>query len=166
LPICSADGRTVFYDDLSNGSSVVRCEQDRCSRLARGPVGGLALSTDEERLAFVDYDNRGMFVRWVDARRGGSLHGPIPIETACTPRWSSGKNLWVSRRRGRTIVWTEIDTDKLLPTGKTFPGSRDCTDGVEDPVAPTAQTIGLAEDVVSRLRLLPNKDLPAGEEAR
>jgi hypothetical protein len=164
-PICSSDGRTVFFIDWSQGSSVVRCADDRCSVLSKVPAGGLALSPDGSRLAFVDFSNRGLFVRWIDAR-GGAAHGGVPIETACTPQWSSEKDLWISRRQGRQLVWTELDTDTLQPTGRTRPGTRDCTDGVQDPSAPALQSIGLDEELTSRVRILANKDLSASEEAR
>jgi serine/threonine protein kinase len=164
-PVCSSDGRTVFFTDLTIGSAVVRCEDQRCSVLAKVPAAGLALSTDGARLAFVDFSNRGLFIRWIDSH-GGAAHGGLPIETACTPRWSSGKDLWISRRQGRQLVWTEIDTDTLLPTGRTRPGTRDCSDGIQDPAAPALQPIGLDEVITSRVRLLANKDLSANEEAR
>jgi hypothetical protein len=114
----------------------------------------LSVSPDGERLAFIGLDNRGPMVRWISTR-GGSVHDVVDTETVCRPGWSSNRTLWVSRRVGPMASWTEVEVEGGLPTGRTLAGSRDCSDGGQDPVSPVEPAVRLASERRSRLRFLP-----------
>jgi hypothetical protein len=98
---------------------------------------GSAVSPDGERVAFATVTARGPAVRWV-ATGGGEAHDLADTETICGPAWSSPQTLWIARRRGNHVVWTEVDADSARPTGRTRPGSSDCTDARNDPETPDA----------------------------
>jgi len=73
--------------------------------------------------------------------------------------WASAETMWVSRRRGREIVWTEVDADTGRETGQTVPGSRDCGDARPDPASPVSADLRIVYDQTSQLRLVPNERL-------
>jgi len=60
----------------------------------------------------------------------------------------------------------EIDTDSARPTGRTHPGSHDCTDGLADPQRPVHDSVELEISPLYQLRLLSTKYLPAGSPSR
>jgi hypothetical protein len=87
------------------------------------------------------------------------VHDVTATETGCRPGWSSERTLWVSRRDGKEIVWTEVEVDGGRPTGKRTPGSRDCSDGREDPLSPVDPDVRVVSERRSQLRVLPMRYL-------
>ena len=74
-------------------------------------VMSLTISPDGKRLALVSTDSKkGPVVEIADAE-GGHIRELTEIETGCRPGWASNDTLWVERRRGRDVVWKEIDAD-------------------------------------------------------
>jgi hypothetical protein len=120
----------------------------------------LSLSPDDARLAFMTEENRGHVIRWVPANGQGGGRDVTVVDTGCNPVWSSEKDLWVALRSGRRVVWTEFDSDSAEPTGRTSPGTRDCTDAIADPAAPGEQAVKIELAFRSQVRVLPAKDLP------
>src|SRR4030095_9694399 len=112
-----------------------RCDAAGCRAVAQIRAAQLAVSPDGERLAFFVLENRGPMIRWM-SMRDGSVHDVAETETVCRPGWTSNQTLWVSRREGNKVVWTEVEADGGRPTGKRVPGLRDCADGVPDPASP------------------------------
>jgi hypothetical protein len=102
-------------------------------------------------------DKRGTIVQWISAD-GGEPHNVVETETTCPVGWSSADALWVSRRQGRKIVWTEVNADTGRETGKTSPGGRDCADGRPDPASPVSD-VQIIYDQTSQIRLVPNEQL-------
>ncbi len=158
-PRCSADGKVVFHASPSDG--IVRCEGSSCRSLLKVSATELSLSPDERRVAFVTTDVASAAVAWVAADGVGGMHQIVDAETGCEPIWSSPTNLWVSVRRGRRVIWEEMDTDTQKPTGRTALGRRDCTDGYPDPDQPLHDPIELEVGARYQLRFLPAKFLPA-----
>jgi hypothetical protein len=107
----------------------------------------------------VTFDNRGDEVRWIGTN-GGAVHDVTESETNCAPGWSSTQTLWVSRRRGKDAIWTEVDADSGRTTGRVVPGTRDCADGIADPASPGSPEVGTIADRGTQLRLLPARYLP------
>jgi len=162
-PRCSSDGRVRFQVALGEHEGIERCEGEVCRFIFAGPVAGqLALSVNEKRLAFLSGYNGGRVIKWISVDGVGGAHNVVDSGTGCRPTWSSDKLVWVSVRKGRRVIWTEIDTDSTRPTGRSFPGHHDCTDGLDDPAWPTPDPVEIAIDTRYQLRLLPAKYLPAG----
>jgi hypothetical protein len=157
-PACAPDGHVVFYVSQQQSRIVHRCDANSCRPLARMDAFGLAVSPDGQRLAFVQVGNRGPVVRWMSTE-GGPVHNVSDTETACRPGWTSNRTLWVSRRNGHEIMWTEVEADGGRPTGRKVPGSRDCAEGMEDPLSPVDPDVRVVSDRRSQLRLLPSKYL-------
>jgi len=160
--ICNSDGSVIFYGSVAEPAGVQRCDRRGCQMIFSGAVGWLALSPDEKRLALAMIDAEGAAFRWISSDGTGAVHEIADTENACVPIWSNDRDLWVSLRKGRKQVWTEIDTDTRQPTGRTAPGSRDCSDGIQDPQRPLHAPVEVDIDVRSQVRLLPSKYLPAG----
>ena len=135
-------------------------DRDGCRDVYRGFAVGLSLSPDNRRLAFVTMDPRGGAVKWMDAN-GGPQHEVAETETFCPAGWASATTIWVSRRRGRTIMWTEVDADSGRETGKTRPGTHDCFDGRPDPGSPVNPDLRIVHDQTSQVRLIANDQLTA-----
>ena len=103
-------------------------------------------------------DKRGTIVQWIGAD-GGEPHDVAETETACPVGWASADTIWVSRRRGRKIVWTEVHADtgarpagpcrepRLLPTP------------APTPPRPSNAELRIVYDQTSQLRLVPNEHL-------
>jgi len=72
--------------------------------------------------------------------------------------WASPDTIWVSRRHGREIVWTEVNADTGRETGKTSPGGHDCADNRPDPASPVSD-LRIVYDQTSQIRLVPNEHL-------
>jgi serine/threonine-protein kinase len=157
-PACTPDGKTWFYRPHAPNPAIRRCDGTGCRDIYKGIAIGLAASPDGKRLAFVTTDKRGSIARWMSAD-GGPAHDVVETETTCPVGWASPDTLWVSRRRGQTIVWTEVDADTGRETGQTAPGSRDCGDARPDPASPVNADLRIVYDQTSQLRLVPNEHL-------
>ncbi|HVZ88134.1 MAG TPA: serine/threonine-protein kinase [Polyangia bacterium] len=157
---CSADGKTTFFSVVGDHPGIRRCDQQGCRLIFSGVAYEIALSRDERRLAFVSPSSGGRIVRWMSADGIGEVRELIDSETGCQPIWSSERDVWVSLRKGRQVIWTEMDSDSGRPTGRTYPASRDCTDGLPDPVQPLHRPAEIEVNFQSQLRLLPTKYLP------
>ena len=103
-------------------------------------------------------DTRGSTVRWISAD-GGEPHEVTETETTCPVGWASPDTIWVSRRRGRTIVWTEVDATTGRETGKTAPGSHDCFDARPDPASPVNPNLRIVYDQTSQVRVIGQERL-------
>src|SRR5262249_46954852 len=131
-PACSPDGKVWYYRPHLPKPSIRRCDRAGCRDIFQGFAVGLSPSPDGRRLAFVTRDRRGPVGQGIGAD-GGAPHQVAETETGCPVGWASDETIWVSRRRGRTIVWTEVDADSGRETGKNLPGSHDCYDARPDP---------------------------------
>ena len=165
-PRCSSDGRTMFWTTLGQTPALQRCDGTGCRALFKGDAGMLSLSPDDRRVAFLTEQNRGHVIRWVATDGLGEGREVTVVDTACNPVWSNEKDLWVALRNGRRVVWTEFDSDSAKPTGRTSPGTRDCTDMVADPAAPGQEAVKIEFAFQSQVRVLPDKYLPGREGSR
>jgi len=138
LPACShRGGGWWWYTDFMHiPSTTFRCDRSSaCTVIARGVGLGFSLSPDDSKVAFLANSNRGVRVRWMPSG-GGASHELGESETGCAPGWSSDRTLWISRRLRGLLTWTEIEVESGKPTGRTAPGSKNCTDGLPDPLSP------------------------------
>jgi hypothetical protein len=156
-PACSPDGRIWLYSRFGPSPGLLRCDASGCRMLVSGNVWGGTVSSDGRRVAFVTAGARGSGVYWIPIE-GGTVRDVADTETVCVPGWSRDGKLWVSRRRGSKLVWTEIDPDSRQETGRIAPGSSDCTDAWADPVRPESDARTFIEKK-SQLRLVPRRDL-------
>ena len=150
----------MFWATIGPTTALQRCDGTGCRTLFKGDAGTLSLSPDDRRLAFLAEENRGHVIRWVATDGQGGGREVAVVDTACTPVWSNEKDLWVALRNGRRVIWTEFDTDTAKPTGRTSPGTRDCTDNVPDPASPGEEAVKIEFAFRSQVRLLPAKYLP------
>jgi serine/threonine protein kinase len=150
---CAPDGRSWFYSSFGPGLGLWRCEGESCRRLVGEATWGSAVSPDGERVAFATVTARGPAVRWVPTG-GGEARDLADTETICGPAWSSPRTLWIARRRGSHVVWTEVDADSARPTGRTRPGTSDCTDARNDPETPDTP-VRIRVERHSQIRLVP-----------
>jgi hypothetical protein len=157
-PACSPDGRIWYYGHGGLDGGIRRCDDSGCGRLAAAAPAHLSVSTDGSRLAFVDFNGKVPMVKWINVD-GADVHDVIETETACAVGWTSPRTLWVSRRRGRAFTWTEVDVDSRRETGRTHPGSRDCSDSRNDPESPVDPDLRIIHQQKSQLRLLDRKFL-------
>jgi len=165
-PACSSDGSVIFYGSLADQPGIERCDRGGCRMIFAGPTGWLSISPDDKRLAFTVIDRGGATIRWISSDGTGVVHEITDTENICPPIWASTKDIWVSLRKGHEQVWREIDTNTGRRTGRTFPATRDCADGLPDPQRPVHGPVETEVDVRSRLRLLPSKYLPAEYRSR
>jgi hypothetical protein len=165
-PRCSSDGRTVFWQTMEAPIALQRCNGSGCTTLYKGNAGTLSISPDDRRLAFLADENRGHVIRWVLTDGEGAGREVTVVDTACRPVWSNGNDLWIALHKGRRVIWTEFDTDKARPTGRTLAGTRDCTDNVPDPASPGEETVKIEFAFRSQLRVLPAKYLPRQKRSR
>jgi hypothetical protein len=161
-PRCTTDGKVMFYVVYGQTPEIRRCDAQGCRTISTGASMMTALSPDDRRLAFVSVDSGARAVRWISADGKGPVHEIPELETGCAPSWSSPTDLWVSQRKGRRLVWTEIDTDSGRPTGRTSAGRHDCMDGLDDPDKPQHDPVEIEIGNRSQIRLLPSKYLPSG----
>jgi tRNA A-37 threonylcarbamoyl transferase component Bud32 len=157
-PVCSPDGRILFYLQQQGRPSIMRCDRAGCRSILNRPAMSLSISPDGQHLAFVALEVRGPVVELMDLR-GGQVRELMETETACQMGWTSAKTLWVSRRRDGKIIWIEVDTESGRETGQSFPGSRDCADGYPDPKSPVQPDLRMVYDQISQLRLLGKEHL-------
>jgi tRNA A-37 threonylcarbamoyl transferase component Bud32 len=157
---CSPDGKVLFFVRELVNPGVVRCDSAGCRTIIDHERLSLVASPDGRRLAVVTTtDKRGPIVEITDAD-GGRRHDLVETETGCGPGWTSNDTLWVSRRHGARIVWTEVDVDSGTETGRSVPGSRDCTDGKPDPLSPASPDVRVVYQQTSQVRFLPKQLLP------
>jgi serine/threonine protein kinase len=158
-PRCSPDGKILFYLQQAGGPAVVRCDEAGCRPIIRRQGMSLSVSPDGKRLALVSTTGKKGPVLEIADADGGRLRELTEVETGCEPGWASNDTLWVERRRGREVVWKEIDADTAQETGRSVPGSRDCADGKPDPQSPTQRDVRVVYEQVSQLRFLPKEHL-------
>jgi len=162
-PNCSPDGRVLFYLRQANHPGIVRCDTAGCRTMVERQAVSLTISPDGKRLALVSTESkRGPVVEIADAE-GGHIRELTEIETGCRPGWASNGTLWVERRRGRDVVWKEIDATTAQETGRSAPGSRDCADGKPDPQSPAQRDVRVIYEQVSQLRFLPKAYLSVND---
>ena len=159
-PTCSSDGALIFLATFGPKSGLRRCDRAGCRQIFEGSAGWLALSPDDRRLAFMGSDNRGHVIRWIAADGLGGGREIVGVDTECAPAWANDRALWVAVRKGGKVIWTEFDTDSATPTGRTSPGTTDCTDGVSDPASPAKAAARIETTFRTQLRFLPEKFLP------
>jgi hypothetical protein len=160
-PGCTSDGKTWFFVRRGQPAAVKRCNRSGCrSIIASIHTRSLSVSPDGKRLAFALLERRGPTVGWMSAE-GGEVHVVAESETGCAPGWSSSQTLWVSRRRSGAIVWTEVDADTARETGKTVPGSRDCSNSQPDPASPVDPDIRIVFRQPSQLRFIRQEHIAA-----
>jgi hypothetical protein len=154
---CAPDGRRWFYSHFGPPPGLYRCDDAGCARVIADPTWGSAVSPDGERVAFTAVTERGPTVRWMPSA-GGEVHDLLDTETICGPAWSSPHTLWISRRRGSDLAWTEVDADTARPTGRVRPGSSDCSDARSDPETPDA-AVSVRVQRRSQIRFVPDARL-------
>jgi dipeptidyl aminopeptidase/acylaminoacyl peptidase len=157
-PACTPDGKVWFYRPHKPYPAIRRCDRGGCRDIFHGFAIGLAASPDGKRLAFVTVDKRGSIVQWIRAD-GGETHDVGETETACPVGWASADTIWVSRRRDRAIVWTEVDAETGRETGRTAGGTRDCADARPDPASPVNPDLRVIYDQTSQVRLVAHEHL-------
>jgi hypothetical protein len=157
-PTCSPDGRIWYYTHVGPVVSLRRCDDLGCRDLVERSVGFADVSQDGKRIAFVEFEQRGPVVKWISSE-GGEAHEVSETETGCPAGWTSPKTLWVSRRYGSRVVWKEVDADSGRETGRSVPGSRDCSDGRRDPQSPLNPDLRIIYDQTSQLRLIGKEHL-------
>jgi hypothetical protein len=158
-PMCSADGKVLYYVEAGLRPALRRCEGQRCETIVQGLVEVATLSPNDDRIAFFQSSNGGLSFQWIRSDGRGGPKQITEAATACVPEWSTNRDLWLAVRRGRKVQWTEFDVESGLPTGRTSPGSRDCSDGVQDPLAPVHPSVGLDVRFTTQVRILPAQDL-------
>jgi hypothetical protein len=154
---CAPDGRRWFYSGFGPSPGLFRCDDAGCKRVVAEPTWGSAVSPDGARIAFTTVAARGPVVRCMPTD-GGEMRDLLDTETICSPAWSTARTLWISRRRGSDLVWTEVDADTARPTGRVHAGTSDCSDARNDPDTPDA-TVSVRVHRRSQIRLVPDAQL-------
>ncbi len=157
-PVCSPDGKVLFYIQHKERPSIMRCDHAGCRSIANRPAMALSISPDGRHLAFVALEKKGTVVELIDLR-SGHIRELVETETGCKAGWASAETLWVSRRRDGRIIWTEVDAESGRETGRSVPGSRDCTDGKPDPQSPVDPDLRVVYEQTSQLRLVGKEHL-------
>jgi hypothetical protein len=153
-PACSGGGSVLFYLRQRIRPGIVRCDTAGCRTIADLEGTNLAAAPDGKRIALVTMDDkRGSIIEIVDAD-GSRRRKLLETETGCRPGWTSNDTLWVSRRRGAKIVWSEVNADTGGETGRSVPGARECSDGKADPLSPAELDVRVVVEQTSQLRLL------------
>jgi len=157
-PACLPNGKVWFFSAGEAKPQIMRCDDLGCRRLLERAAWGLSVSPDGTRLAFMTLEKQGPIVEWINVE-GGEIHPVAETETGCAAGWASPQTLWVSRRRDGKIVWTEVDADSGVETGRTVPGIRDCSTGESDPASPVNPDLPVIVSRRSQLRLVGNEHL-------
>jgi hypothetical protein len=153
-PGCSPDGREWFTARWSDATGLYHCSDRGCDRLTRDEVGGLTVSPDGQRLAFIQPRKSDPVVAWMPAA-GGEPREVSASETGCAPGWTSNRELWVSRKRAGRLAWVELDVDTGRETGRTVPGEKDCADGIPDPASPVHPEVRVVTQTRTQIHLVP-----------
>ncbi|HVV50674.1 MAG TPA: serine/threonine-protein kinase [Polyangia bacterium] len=154
-PRCSSDGNVIFYGVLGKNPGILRCESSVCRMIYSGRAVLPALSPNDRRLAFLSFDSGGRRVRWISSDGSGPVHEVAESQNGCSSVWSDDRDIWISLRKGRRLIWTEFNTDSARPTGRTSPGRHDCTDGLDDFQRPLHSPVELEINSRSQVRFLP-----------
>jgi hypothetical protein len=162
-PLCSPDGKVLYYTNAES-FRLRRCEAGQCRDIYDKIAGSFSLSPRGDRIAFFESSNGGLSFRWMWSDGHGSPHRIAESTAPCAPAWSSDDSLWLSMRAGRKVTWTEFNADTGRPTGRTSPGSRDCSDGMPDPLVPVRPEVRLDLNVRTQLRLLPARLLSSATD--
>src|SRR4029079_5500867 len=125
-PARTPAGQVWFSRPHAPNPTIRRCDRNGCRDLFHGFAIGLAASPDGKRLTFVDLHKRGASVQWNSAG-GGEAHDVAETETSCPVGWASDDTIWVSRRRGRKFVWTEVEADNGRETRRAADRNRETT---------------------------------------
>jgi tRNA A-37 threonylcarbamoyl transferase component Bud32 len=157
-PACLPNGKVWFLSAGEAKPQIMRCDDLGCRRLVERASFGLSVSPDGTRLAFMTHEKQGPIVEWMNVD-GGEIHAVAETETGCDAGWGSAQTLWVSRRRDGKVTWTEIDADSGAETGRTVPGTRDCSTGDPDPASPVNPDLPVIVSRPSQLRLVGNEHL-------
>jgi hypothetical protein len=159
-PSCGPGGSPLYFIRGGEGESLYRCDEPTsCRPLAKGsPFDSVAASPDGKRLLFYKVGNAGPVTSWISSD-GGPAHDIALSDTICHPGWSSKDRIWISRRKARGFVWTEVDVDTGRETGRSVAGTRNCSDGGSDPASPVAARVQIRTKIVSQIRLLPTSEL-------
>jgi hypothetical protein len=163
-PLCSPDGKVLYYVPLASKVALRRCEAGQCRDIYDKIGGAFALSPEGDRLAFFESANGGLSFQWMWSDGHGSPHRIAESTNPCTPAWSSNDTLWLSMHAGRKVTWTEFNAETSRPTGRTAPGSRDCSDGMPDPLVPVRPEVSLDLKLRTQVRLLPARLLSPGTD--
>lgn len=162
-PACNKDGSLKFFATWAGSLGIHRCEHGTCERISSELATGLDVSPDGRRLVYMTAGPRGLRVRWISTS-GGEGHDLADSDTGCAAAWSSSETVWLSKRRGRRILWNEVQVDTSQETGRSKEGVADCLRGDSDPGAPIRHRIEAVIQRVSELRFIPFDGIrdPAG----
>ena len=151
---CSRDGHWFYVHGNAPGRVISRCDEVRCRALTEGNILRARVSADGSRLALLSLETRGPTVSWIEARAPGQIHFLRETETICSPTWGSAGTIWISRREGTALVWTEVDIASGKDTGGRHRGTTDCTDGDDDSNPPGEAGATLAHVYLTQLRTI------------
>jgi serine/threonine protein kinase len=121
---------------------------------AEEPFPGSA-SPDGRLFAYIVIKGQGPMLRLASLDGSGAVRTLLPEVNMCPPRWSGRSTLWVSQTLGGSLIWTELDVETSIPTGRTSPGSTTCANGFDDPVAPAAGPVRIETIMESEVRSHP-----------
>ena len=160
-PACSKLRDEWWHTEFSRSKPITyHCLSGSCTEVGGGFLVN-ALSPDESRIASIGLNTQGQYTLWYPSR-GGPTHEIAHNQTNCPPVWASNTTLWVSTRRGERFLWTELNVDTGLATGRTMPGGSDCADGTADPLSPdAADDLRVIFNVRGEVRAIPLADLTA-----
>jgi len=159
---CSADGRRWTYVRTGVGRGLIGCDDNGCGRVIDKDAIVATVAPDGAHIAFLAAEKRGLAI-FVSGADGTDLRQVTETETMCPPTWSSSRALWVARRHGRAVVWTEVDVHSGQKTGKQVPGTTDCTNGDQDPAFPVDSDVRVVVRRTAQVRLVPSRYLAGGE---
>ena len=156
-------GRLIPVSDGPNDDPLpVRLSGGSCSTSRAIAAGHSALRHGRMSLAARHFCFRAVrFARWrqvglrqkepgarrpVDESLGGAVHDVIDTETVCRPGWSSSQTLWVSRRGGKGLVWTEWRSDGGRRNGQAGWWAHTIARRGDDPTSPVEPELRVRHD--------------------